>query len=158
MALRILVVELTICFFLSLDLVCSTAGCFVGSGREYGRKRIGFAECRKWDIRVVLWFCIYFCCFASCGCAQKNKSVEDTYQRVRPPSCTRRRRRGGREGGDETVTAELVVRCFSVACAQRIEKKGCAQHVDVVRQLPKPQPAGAPRPSVTHCSSFPSPR
>jgi len=45
---------------------------------------------------------------------------------------------GGRSKGDETVTADLVLRCFSVACEQRINKKGCAQRVDVERQLPKP--------------------
>jgi len=88
MASWIMVVELTICSLLSLDLVCSTARSFVGSGREYGWRRIGFAECGKWVIHFVIWFCFDNCCCSCiCECKCTNQSVEDMYQRLRFNPC-----------------------------------------------------------------------
>ena len=70
--------ELTICSFLSRYLTCSTTRSFVGSGREYGRTRIGFGECGKWVIRFVLWFCFDNYCYCILW-MRMNQSIRRGY-------------------------------------------------------------------------------
>jgi len=55
----------------------------VGNQKEYGRRRIGFGECGKWVIRLVLWFCFDICC-TSCilRMPTQQTSVKDMYQRL----------------------------------------------------------------------------